>query len=264
VIASIVATDLFFFLRERNFKQFMKEMSLKVAPFVLGMLAVFFYHYLYSGNFFKYYEVQSTFWTNNLQWPTKLADWSIEGYGMNIAAVFLVTVPGLIYFFSWRAIKPVNIPSGYPSVFKGNITEIKRYFWLNSIVYFAGFLLYILMFRGGSLHCFHRFIISSPYFFLFILILFERMPHLHLRQRLLLFIPGMVMGLIFIVLLLYQGLHFKDSGFILFSLLLLYVMLFDKLRPIPKFSIVVILALYAILWYTFLYNNYISCAWIFA
>ena len=49
------------------------------------------------------------------------------------------------------------------------MADIKEYFFINAIVYFAGFCLYVLMYRGGSIHCLHRFIISSPYFLVFML-----------------------------------------------------------------------------------------------
>ncbi|MBE0646564.1 MAG: hypothetical protein IH596_02150, partial [Bacteroidales bacterium] len=264
VVASLVATDLFFFFRERKVGRFLRELSLKLLPVVIGMLAVFTYHYIYSGNFLKYYEVQSTYWTNNLQWPKALADWSIEGFGMNIAAIFLVTMPGLIYFLFWNKVKPKEYDTKYPSVFGGDISEIKRYFMLNSIVFFTGFFLYILLFRGGSIHCFHRFTISAPYFFIFILVLTDRLPSMNLKKRLLLFTPGFLIGMVFILFLLYTGLNFKDSGYILFSLLIFYLIVFQYLKPALRVACIAILALYAILWYTFLYNMYISCAWIFA
>ncbi len=264
VIASIIVTDLFFFLRDRSLKRLFKEVSLKLLPFIIGMLAVFTYHYIYSGNFFKYYEVQSTLWTNNLQWPTKLADWSLEGFGMNIAAIFLVTLPGLIYFFSWYKLKPKNNDTKYPSVFHGKITEIKEYFFLNSIIFFTGFFLYILLFRGGSIHCFHRFTISSPYFFIFILILLERLPSLKMKQTLFIFTPGFIMGMLFILLIYNAGLNFQDSGYLLFSFLIFYLLFFHYMKSIPRTLLIIFLALCAIIWFTFLYNNYISCAWIFA
>ena len=100
VIFAFVVTDFIYLVRYRNFSASFREFVLKITPVLVGMFLVFTWDYFWSGNFFKYYEVQSTYWTNNLQWPKKLGDWSVEGFGMNIAAIFLLTIPAMILFFS--------------------------------------------------------------------------------------------------------------------------------------------------------------------
>jgi|WetSurMetagenome_2_1015567.scaffolds.fasta_scaffold16670_2 hypothetical protein len=266
VIFAFVVTDFIYLLRYRNFSASLREFVLKITPVIVGMFLVFTWDYYWSGNFFKYYEVQSTYWTNNLQWPRKLEDWSVEGFGMNIAAIFLLAIPAVIFFFSRYSLRPEKgEKKDFPSLFTGDIQQIREYFIINSIVYFAGFCLYVLMFRGGGIYCLHRFIISSPYFLIFLLGIAEWSKERKNNYYLLIWVPLFIIGFLFVRNnMIDPVISFKDSGFFLFALVSLFLFALPKLKGILKYGLILLIAGYAILWFTFLYNSYISCAWIFA
>lgn len=265
VIASVFAADAILLLRHRDVKHFLKEVLLKLLPIITGMFLVFTYHYIYSGNFFKYYEVQSTYWTNNIQLPRGLSDWSIEGFGMNVAAIFFVALPGLLWFFSNENRHQASGIRHKGSVFGGNAADIKDYFFLNAIVFFTGFFLYVALFRGGSVHCLHRFIVSSPYFFIFFLMIPEKFRNISPKALLLFTVPLIIHGLYLVrTSLLPLGFEFRDSGFFIFMMISVLLVFLKQLPAYVKWPAAIIIVLYSIVWLTFLYNQYLSNAWIFA
>jgi hypothetical protein len=121
------------------------------------------------------------------------------------------------------------------------------------------------MFRGGSIHCLHRFIVSSPYFYIFFLLMADRAIAMKRSYVLAVMLPLFAAGLLFILLFpIDRGISFRDSGFFLFACVMFSpVLLHGKSRYLQA-TVAAGIWIWAVIWFTFLYNSYISCAWIWA
>lgn len=263
---SFVIIDLMYFLKHRNFLHFIKELSLKLLPLLLGTFIVFGMYYLNSGSFTKYFDSVNKHWNIAFSIPEQITDWSIEGYGMSVFAIFFILVPSLIILLSYF-IKYIrrDKTSELPSIFNGNIDFIKTYFFNNSIVYFWGVFLFVIFYQAGNLNGLSRYIIASPFFFIFLFYLYSKLKEFKISKVVLIAIPLLVGSLILLTNQseLEPALNFNDSGF--FTLLLSCIYLFS-LRFMSTFLKTVslfVIALYNILWVTYLYNIFLCDGWIF-
>jgi len=128
---------------------------------VLGTLTVGFIQWLEHGeSLFKFIEVQK-YWNNFLQMPKKLNDWSLEGFAINLGVSYVIAIPLLLFILFYGLKRIVRF-------FKRQEMadlSIKDYVVLLSIIFTVGSFLFIVFFRGGSLHCLFRFVICTPFFF---------------------------------------------------------------------------------------------------
>jgi hypothetical protein len=263
---SFIIIEIFYFIRHRNFAHLLKQLLLKLAPFLLGTFIVFFLFFLNSGSFFKYFESNNTYWNVTFGFPSKISDWSIEGYGMNIFAIFFVIFPSA-FFLLKNFIQLLKSPKtiDLPTVFKGDESFIKEYFLNLSMVYFWGVFCYTLFFQDGSLNGLSRYIMASPFFYIYLFSMVSMLRKIKVRTFLILAISLSAASFLMLTCLpkLDPAINFRDSGF--FTLLLDFFLLFSfrYMRNYLKVIALVIIAFYNIIWITYLYDIYLCDGWIF-
>lgn len=236
-------------------------MAYRITPLILGTLAVSLIHYSQgSGSFFKFIEVQK-YWNNVLSVPHKLRDWSHEGFAINVGVVFLVFFPllTLLFYLGYNQLKPRK------ARFALTYNRPKDYLLLLSILYVVGSSLFIILFRGGSLHCLFRFTIDSPFFYVLIFIAFDYLKKVPINFRLFSFSTLALVSIFVLGLADYSTFwNFSDFGlFVLITSLLFW--LIQDLNSNKAYSIgQSLFLLISIIWATYLFNTYIAQGWIFA
>jgi len=264
---SIVMLDLLYFLKHRNVVHFVKELALKLIPAAIGVGIVFSMYYLNSGSFTKYFEAVSKYWPQHFGFPHKIADWSIEGFGMNVFAIFFVIIPSAILFL-FNALK--HIKSAKPvvpqSVFNGNFNFIKEYFLNNSIIHFWGVFLCIFFYQDGSLNGLSRYVFVSPFFYIFYFIFYSELRDIKIKKLLYLFIPAFCLSAFTLLTApkyLQPQINFHDMGFFCFFFSLVFLISLKYLNNTSKKMAFLVVAFFNIVWITFLYNIYICDGWLF-
>ena len=256
---SFVAVDIFYFIKHRNVIHFLKELSLKLLPLLLGTFIVFYMYYLSSGSFFMYFDSLKG-WNMTFSIPKALSDWSIEGFGMNVFARFFLVLPSISILVNdfIRMMRSHKTPEP-PSVFKGDINFIREYFFHNSIAYFWGVFLFVIFFQGGSLNGLHRYVITSPFFCIFIYHAYEYTKQVQLNKFLVVFILLFIASVFLLTGVPHfePELNFYDSGFFCLLLTLIYFFTFRFMNNFLKIGLLLLLISYNILWITFLYNIFL-------
>lgn len=260
---AIICTDIYFLILNRKPGLFLKELSLKLLPILGGMIITFYIQYLSSGSFFKMFEVHSQFWNHNFQIPTTLNDWSLEGYGMNIFSIVCIVIPSGILLF-------LNLKKGYlsksiqpVSLFSSDTR--KEYLFYLSIVYFIGNFLFVFLTQGGNLNGLHRYILVSPFFYIFFFMLASKLKTIPLRSQLNILVPMVTLGILALVRGPYQhGITFLDMGFFFLGFAMLYLMYFDRMKVHVKIRVLIFLIFINTVWLTYLFNHFLNNSYIIA
>ncbi len=258
LVISILCLEFLQLLKYKVELNFLKQTVMKIIPLLLGTLVVILFQNTFEGSTpLKFIEVQE-YWGNKLRVPGSFKDWSHEGFAINIGVLFFVFIPLIVLLFK-----------RYILSFSDTILEIRNnrmaYLVDLSAVYIFGSTLFILMFRGGSLHCLFRFTLCTPFFFI---LLFSR--HLMLRQltkgqKVGSYIFGLVLGALVLTLCGYSSKwDFLDLGFVIlsfwFGLIYLGQFILDKYKK----GLLCVLFFVNVVWTAYLLNSYINNSWIFA
>jgi len=259
--AAIICTDVYFLLINKNFKLFSKELVMKLSPIVIGMLITFFIQYLSSGNFFKMFEVHSRYWNHNFQVPVTISDWSTEGYGMNIFSIFSIVLPSSLFILTYflknheeKKVPPISL----------FLPETKRqYLFTLSIIFFIGNFLFVYLTQGGNLNGLHRYILVSPFFYIFFFIFIKEIREISLKYLLIVLIPMIFVGYWLLGNGPYQHkITFLDMGYFLLVLCMLYFILFNRMNRALKIAFLVLLIPINTVWLTYLFNHFLNNAFI--
>ena len=255
---AIISTELIYFIKEKKIVTTLKNIIFRLMPLIFGMIAVIIIQYLQgSKSIFKFIEVQK-YWDNTLKIPTRIADWSHEGFAINIGVIVLIFFP-LVYSVIKDIIKSLRDKNN--SIV---ITEKHNYLLVLSAIYIIGATLFILLFRGGSLHCLFRFTLCTPFAYI---LLFKAHEYIKIsnKSKVIIFY-----SLAFICILLLSTIgysrrwNFSDFG-ILLMISTAYLWLFQERYNYRFYKILLVIILYFnILWTTYLFNSYINNSWIFA
>ncbi len=261
LLLSIIGTEFFYLVKHKNIKTGIVNTLSRIAPLLIGTFMVSLIQYTQgSGSLFKFIEVQK-YWQNILTVPHNLRDWSHEGFAINIGVIFFVFVPLLVVFFQLFYKQLINNKDENSLDYKSP----KDYLLILSILYLIGNSLFIIMFRGGSLHCLFRFTMSSPFFYVLIYIAFDYIRNISLNIRF--FLLGTLSLLsLFVLGLADYSTHwnFSDFGiFIFIATLALWLLQDLKTNKIYNGGLILLL-LVNLVWTTYLFNTYIVNGWIFA
>ena len=146
-----------------------------------------------------------------------------------------------------------------------NYEKPQDYLALLSAIYLLGMTLYVLLFRGGSLHCLFRFTICSPFIFILLFSAFEFIGRVPFQKRLkIVFISGFFGFSIFFLAEYSRFISFSDLGFFILAAVIGIWLFQDRLSSRLKKTSLITLLLVNIIWTTYLFNMYISNGWIFA
>jgi len=265
-ILALIAADMRYFIHHKKIRFFLKEISLKVLPFVLGIFLVTWIQYLYSGSWTAYFD-SLTFWPVESGFTSKVLDWSVEGFGMTVFCIFFIAIPCLIYSIIWgvTSLKQQDADWAPVSLFAGNARWIEEYMFNVSVLFIAGNLCYTFLTSGNILNGFYRYTVCVPFFYIVLFLLPEKIKDVKLSFKLGvvgLSIAGMS---IFFMNVVYGGNRFRFEYlglYIMFFLLLLFIVE-PYLSGNKKWLILAALLIPAIVWHAYLFNMYLSDGWIF-
>jgi hypothetical protein len=258
---TFICTDLYFLVKNKNFKIFIRELSMKLAPIVVGMLITFYIQYLNSGNFFKMFEVHSRYWNHNFQIPLTIADWSTEGYGMNIFSIFIITVPSFL-FLTFYFLKNHDSKK-LPAVSLFSVETRRQYLFTLSMVYFVGNFMFVFLTQGGNLNGLHRYILVSPFFYVFFFIFIKELKEIDFKYVLIILIPMAFLGYLLLGNGPYQHkITFLDMGYFLLVFTTFYFVLFNRMKNPLKITLLLLLVPCNTIWLTYLFNHFLNNAYI--
>ena len=260
---AFICTDIYFLILNKDNKSFLKELGKKLLPIITGMIITFYLQYLSSGSFFKMFEVHSQFWNHNFQIPTTITDWSLEGYGMSIFSIVCIVFPASILLFTnWLKHRKDKLSQSV-SLFSPDTR--KEYLFNFSIIYFIGNFLFVFLTQGGNLNGLHRYILVSPFFYIFLFMLASKIRTIDLRVQLRILIPMVIIGFLALVHGPYQhGISFLDMGYFFLVLTMTYFILFNRMNMRLKIRLLVLLILLNTVWLTYLFNNFLNNSFIIA
>jgi hypothetical protein len=259
LIVAILCTEVFFLVKHKNLIPSIQESFLRTLPLIVGIAAVSLLQLSQgSGSLFKFLEVQK-YWNNVLSVPRKLGDWSHEGFAINLGVIFLIFIP-LVLFIIPRFFSGITKPK------EGlDYESTKDYLIVLSVFYLIGNTLFIILFRGGSLHCLFRFTLCSPFFYV---LLFGLHKHFHTIAPIRRLIIFSLLSIICLLTLNFSSYssdwNFSDLGiFILISSMAIW--LFQEKLTFRVFNWVqFILVIVNLIWTSYLFNSYLADSWIFA
>jgi hypothetical protein len=260
---AFICTDIYFLILNKDHKSFFKELAGKLLPIIAGMLITFYLQYLSSGSFFKMFEVHSLFWDHNFQFPTTIKDWSLEGYGMSIFSIVCIVFPASILLFNnwWKHRK--DRLSQSVSLFSPDTR--KEYLFNFSIIYFIGNFLFVFFTQGGNLNGLHRYILVSPFFYIFMFMMASKLKTIDLKIQLRILIPMVIIGFLSLIHGPYQhGISYLDMGYFYLVLTLAYFILFDRMNMRLKIRLLAVLILFNTVWLTYLFNCFLNNSFIIA
>lgn len=257
IALSILCVEIFFLLSHKKIRTTIVNFLLRVAPLIVGTFLVPVIQN--SESPFQFLAVQK-YWENALTIPTGLKDWSHEGFGINLCVIFLISIP-LLYLLIKSFIRIIK--KGKP-VIPLEYRNPKDYLVLLSVFYLVGITMYILLFRGGSLHCLFRFTICSPFIYILLYSAFEYIERTNYENRLLIALPALVGLATFFLAEYSRFFDFTDLGFFILSGAIGIWLFQDRISVRLKTISLITLLVVNLIWTTYLFNSYISNSWIFA
>ena len=225
---SFIIIDSLYFIKHKNAKHFIKELLLKLLPLIIGTFIVFYMFYLNSGSFTKYFESHHKYWNITFSIPHKISDWSIESFGMNVFTIFFILFPAaIIFFYNFFKKYKMSETTETTGFFNGNTTLIKEYLYHLSLMYFFGVFAFIFFYQSGSLNGLHRYIVASPFFYIFLFYSYQNLRKINATVFFSIAICLLIAALILFANSpkLEPSLDFNDSGF--FTLFLDLIFLFS-------------------------------------
>jgi len=265
LIFAFIGTDIVYLFRHRNFRHFLRQSLLTIAPVIIGWITVTIMQYYYSDSWTTYFDTWDL-WPKESGFLNKITDWSTEGFGMTSFSLFFLALPALIYALVWSIASLFKKRDmQVTSLFSGNETFIKEYMFNVSILFIVGVIIYFVATSGNVLNGFFRYTIAVPFFYIIFFQLPEKLKNISSRYifgALILFFTGLVLFMLKIV---YAGdiWRFEYTGLFLFVLITPFILFEKYFTAKLKMVILLIYILPAIIWHTYLFNMYLSNAWIF-
>jgi hypothetical protein len=264
LMISIVATEFFFYLISNEFKNMAKNLFFRILPLIIGTAIVTAIQWLSgSGSIFKFIEVQK-YWDNIPSIPHNLRDWSLEGFSINLGIIFLIAFP-LLWVVIIETFK--NLIKKKDTSHK-NIEQLgykKFYLIVLSAIYLIGNALFVILFRGGSLHCLFRFTLCSPFAYVLLFSSFNLVAKTAPQQRMFAFFVLSSLALFMLGLSNFSTYwDFSDFGFFMLTATL-FMWLFQDYRHMLIYRLALPVLLFLnLIWTTYLFNMYVIDGWIFA
>jgi hypothetical protein len=264
-IFSLLAADLVMLLGNRNFKYFVREAALKIAPFFAGFLLVTLVQYSYTGSMTSYFE-SLELWPAESGFFNAITDWSVEGFGMSVFSIFFIALPALIYLCFWmlKEFKRKDRSESVPFFKTGD--EAKRdYLFHVSLIFIAANLVYTLLTSGNVINGFYRYTMSVPFFYIVLFLLPEKISQVSLLTKMIFCCSCLAAMSIFLSLVVYGGSRFtfRHAGLFLSVLLTFFLLFEDYLPRRIKWITLGLIAIPCLIWHTYLFNMYLTDAWIY-
>lgn len=252
VMLAVLGAEFICLLNDKRPVEFLKRSAKRCLPFIFGNLVVILLQYAYTGTFTALAQAR-THW--DFHRSVVFTDWSVEGFGMSFFALIMVFIPSL--FFIWRRV----------SNYKGVVKEKWDVDYLKNIsmLYFIGITFFILLTQGLDLHSYSRYILSSPFFFIFFLIQEEKMNRLRTVQTLRIFTLLILVMALLLAFSDYGGSMARYSWYGLYGSIASSLFLLNRTSiPIAlQWTVGSVLIVFNLIWSTYLMNMFVSGAWIF-
>ncbi len=259
VLLTLLCLEFILFLKDRNIRESLKRFLWHITPIVLGTLSVSAIQlYFNSGAVFKFVEVQK-YWGTKFQIPNVIFDWSFEGFGMNIWAMFFVYVFGIPELFRLCFIAK-----------KEEVAEM-NYWYFFSWIYLIGITTFVLLFQGGNLHSLFRYTLCTPFFFIVFFNFFNQARLISFYKIALFFIIQFICSYLFMRNQAFSPqLDFAKTGYFVLVSAAFIIIKFrgldfkidNKYGKVFSYSFYGIILLLSIFWNTYLLNMFITNAWI--
>lgn len=262
---AFIGTDIIYLFRHRNFKHFIKQSALTIAPVIIGCLVVIVMQYYYSGSWTAYFDTDDL-WHKESGFLNRIRDWSTEGFGMNSFSIFFLALPALIYSIVLGISSLVKKPQKeITSLFKGDQAYIKDYMFNVSMLFIAGILLYLALTSGNTLNGFFRYTMNIPFFYIILFMLPEKLEKIALKYKITAMFVAIAALFSFLLNVRYTGdiWRFEYFGMYLLVLLVPFILLEKYLPAWVKNGFIFLFIIPAIVWHTYLFNMYLSNVWIF-
>ena len=258
---ALIVTDLYFLILNRNLKVFARELGIKLLPVAIGIFLTFFIQFLYSGSFFKMFEVHDLFWDHYFQMPTTITDWSTESYGMNIFSIFCITLPACLLLLTFLK-KHFNLKQPQSISLFSSESRLD-YLFILSIFFFFGNLLFVVFTQGGNLNGIHRYIMVSPFFYVFMFLFIQKLKTMNYNILPILLISAVYAGFLLLIHGPYQHkITFLDAGYFLLAATMFYYIFFNKMYKPLKIAVLPLLIVANTVWLTYLFNHYLNNSFI--
>jgi len=251
ILLSFLCVEVYFLFEHKSIKKFAIATAQRISPLLLGTALIIAYQVASGANsIFTFAEVQSL-WGKKLGIPTEFCDWSREGFGINSAIVFLISIPLFIYVIK-KTITTIKTHKTNDSKFE--------YIIMLSAIYFLGITLYIILFQNGKLNGLFRYTLSTPFFYIIIYyILTEKLK----LNTIITAVIILIAFLVFMAVKDSKGLRIYDLGFFITSLPIMLLFTQDSKRKVIYDIFLFILLVLNIFWTTYLMNSYVANGWIF-
>lgn len=253
---SIVCTEAFFLFGNYSLTYRLKSLLSKLLPVIAGTVMVIIIQKQYfPGSIFGFINAQKT-WGHTFSIPTKLVDWSQQGYGMNMACLFIIATAclGGILWLTFRQIFNAN-----------KITENPvSYLQILSATYLLGVTFFILFYQAGSLNGLSRYILCSPYFIFLLLSLQKTILKISLYNRILLFTLPLTLTLV----VAYNTEYTQPSIYIYAGFLnivsVLFLWMFNNYSKHNTYKALQLLTFASnIMWTAYLFNLFLTSPYLF-
>ncbi len=261
LLMSFIGTEIYFFYYYKNTITLLKNLIYKITPLIIGTFLVSILQMAYGSNsIIKFIEVQK-YWNHTLSIPHNLADWSQEGFAINLGIIFLIFIPILVillqkFYIQYFVIREIRGINTY---------EKSNYLIILSMFYVIGLCLFIIFFQGGSLHNLFRYTICSPFFFVILFASYKYIEQISMNYRVFFILTFSLLSIFVLGLANYSTMwNFSDFGIFILILTLFLWLLQDYLNQLVYKLLLYLNFTLNILWTSYLFNTYVSDGWIFA
>jgi hypothetical protein len=260
VFIAVLFAELLIFMTHKNFRLFLKEVTVKSLPFILGYFCAIYIQYLYSGSWTALLDARK-YWHATVSF-SHFSDWSAEGFGLSIFAIFFLCIPAIGFLLSLFLFKSKSIINDYIEKIKNYKNE---YLFLVSIFYLIGIFIFSLITEGLDFHSFSRYILASPLFYIAVLILLNYLYNKPIKLFCIIYFIMTIAVIIFLSVVEYGGdkIQFSFFGLYMFILTGFYIIINRIIPQSLQISLAFILILLNTVWNTFLLNVFFSSGWIF-
>ncbi len=244
---------------------FLKDFCLTIMPILLAWLTVILIQYYYSSSW-NTYNIACSFWPKDNNLYRYTSDWSIEGFGMTAFAIFAFVIPACIYGVVWGVSSILgDEKENGTSLFSGNEKYLKLFLFNVSSIFIIGFILFNIQTSGYVLNGIHRYTLASPFFFIILFQLPEKLKSVPFKYKLSGFIIVFISIAIFLLSTEYAGnlFRFKYLGLYLLLTLMFYLVIESHVSRRVKLALLILIIIPCLVWHAYLFNMYLGDAWIF-
>ena len=252
-------------LHHKQFLRFLKECFLSILPIFLGWGIVMLMEYHYSGSWTSYMYA-GYLGAKEPYLHKKVSDWSMEGFGMTSFALFAIAIPAIIYVIIWGVSSMIGKKSESNTyLFSGDGEYIKTYLFNISLLFIMGTTIFNFLVGGYQLNGIFRYTMATPFFYIVFFQLPEKLKAISVQYK----VSGLIILFSSIVLFLlstdYAGdiFRFKYLGLYLLLLLATLAILEQYLPNKIRLFLIILLVIPCLVWHAYLFNMYLSDAWIF-